>query len=259
MKKRLHPLGLPAAPRSHSTSVGRRYGWPVFRDSHPRTPARRSSSRTPRDAARSAGYPAARQERRRRSSVEPQGGSGAASGTASTKARNSSRITSNRPRATSAPNKTTISGQTSQSRNTSPGVCAPAGAATVKTAHATSHLLMLHRSIMRHFHGSPGPPNGGAGIGRRFPKSSILCLRPQSLRRACRAGPSGAQGHDQVAQVAVSRGPAGSVPPPTSACAAAPLESCAWTTSCSPAFVPPEKQEGLTAGGSSAPLQLRRG
>ena len=57
---------------------------------------------------------------------------------------------------------------------------------------------------------------------------------------------------------------ANSAPPPwrgapRRSTAAAPLESCAWTTSCSPAFVPPEKQEGLTAGGSSRAPQLRRG
>ena len=54
-----------------------------------------------------------------------QGVSGAASGTALPKARYSSRVTSNRPRATSAPGRTTISGQTSQSLKTL--VCAAGG------------------------------------------------------------------------------------------------------------------------------------
>ena len=33
LMKEKHPMGLPAAPRSHSASVGRRYWWPVSADS----------------------------------------------------------------------------------------------------------------------------------------------------------------------------------------------------------------------------------
>ena len=110
-----HPLGLPAAPRSHSTSVGKRYWWPVLTESHSAYTCASFQLTHATGCRPVCKYPGFRQLRGR----SPQRGS-AAFGTASAKARYSSSVTSYRPMAKSPSGRGTISGQTSQSRNTSP-------------------------------------------------------------------------------------------------------------------------------------------
>ncbi len=122
------PAELPAEPRSHSASVGRRYSRPVVSDSHSEYACASFQLTHATGCSPVCEYPGSRQLRRRR----PQRAS-AASGTAAAKARYSSSVTSYRPRATSPSGRGTISGQTSQSVKTP--ACTAGGVKSCRCAH----------------------------------------------------------------------------------------------------------------------------